>query len=125
MLAGWLRKLEPLGHGNPEPLFLARNARLIKAPRIMKARHLALELAQDSISSPNANSNGLPVSATPQSTIRAVGWSLAERAMELHLEQGSHIDVAYRIHENDHPDFGGLEIEMMALRLAELELRAT
>ncbi len=116
VLAGWLKKLEPLGHGNPEPLFLARNARLVKAPRIMKARHLALELAQDAISSPHTNSNGLPVSAAPQSSIRAVGWNLAESSMELHLEQGSHIDVAYRIRENDHPDFGGLEIEMMGLK---------
>ena len=119
VLAGWLKKLEPLGHGNPEPLFLARNARLVKAPRIMKARHLALELVQDSISSPNTNSNGLPASAAPQSSIRAVGWNLAECAMELHLEQGSRIDVAYRIRENDYPDFGGLEIEIMGLRLAE------
>ncbi|MGB0064544.1 MAG: single-stranded-DNA-specific exonuclease RecJ [Terracidiphilus sp.] len=120
VLAGWLKKLEPLGHGNPEPLFLTRNARLVKAPRIMKARHLALELAQDSTSSPSENSNGLPASAAPQSSIRAVGWNLAERALELHLEQGSRIDVAYRIRENDHPDFGGLEIEMMGLRPSEL-----
>ena len=27
VLAGWLRKLEPLGHGNPEPIFIARSAR--------------------------------------------------------------------------------------------------
>ena len=37
--------------------------------------------------------------------------------MELHLEPGSLIDVAYRIRENDHPDFGGLEIEIMGMKL--------
>jgi len=120
VLAGWLRKLEPLGHGNPEPLFLARNARLLKAPRIMKARHLALELVQDSAPSPaplpNDSFASLPTSALPTSSIRAVGWNLAERAMELRLEPGSRIDLAYRIRENDHPDFGGLEIEIMGMR---------
>jgi single-stranded-DNA-specific exonuclease len=123
VLAGWLRKLEPLGHGNPEPLFLARNARLLKAPRIMKARHLALELTQDSAPSPapssNASSASLPVSAMPTSSIRAVGWNLAERAMELRIELGSRIDLAYRIRENDHPDFGGLEVEILGMRPAE------
>jgi len=131
VLAGWLKKLEPLGHGNPEPLFLARNARLVAAPRIMKARHLALELAQDSSAPPAAPSNdssaSLPValpagpsgSPAPISSIRAVGWNLAERAMELRLEPGSRIDLAYRIRENDHPDFGGLEIEILGLQPAE------
>src|SRR5215472_4026123 len=46
VLAGWLRKLEPLGHGNPEPIFVARNVR-VAAPRVMKDRHIRLELAQD------------------------------------------------------------------------------
>src|SRR5208337_639631 len=124
VLAGWLKKLEPLGHGNPEPLFLARNARLVTAPRIMKARHLALELAQDSAASSAPLSNdssaslpaGPPNSPAPISSIRAVGWNLAERAMELYLEPGSRIDVAYRIRENDHPDFGGLEIEILGMQ---------
>ena len=35
--------------------------------------------------------------------------------MELHLEHGSLIDLAYRIRENDHPDFGGLEIEILGM----------
>ena len=118
VLVGWLRKLEPLGHGNPEPLFLARNARLVAAPRIMKARHLALDLAQDADAAPSESSSALPMSAAPVSSIRAVGWNLAEHAMELRLEQGSRIDIAYRIRENDHPDFGGLEIEIMGLRPA-------
>jgi len=119
VLAGWLRKLEPLGHGNPEPIFLARNARLLTAPRIMKDRHVSLELAQAPGPPANQSTRSLPASAAPIASIRAVGWNLAGRAMELRLEQGSLIDIAYRIRENDHPDFGGLEIEIMGLQLPE------
>jgi single-stranded-DNA-specific exonuclease len=100
VLAGWLRKLEPLGHGNPEPIFVARNARLVSAPRTMKERHLRLELAQED-----------GAAAT-----RAVGWDMAARSAELGLAQGSRVDVAYRIRENLHPDFGGLEIEIAGLQ---------
>lgn len=107
MLAGWLRKLEPLGHGNPEPVFVARNARLASAPRIMKERHLRLELAQDGAASPAASV-----------AMRAVGWDLARRAAELELRQGSRIDLAYKIRENDHPDFGGLEVEIAGMERA-------
>jgi single-stranded-DNA-specific exonuclease len=108
VLAGWLRKLEPLGHGNPEPIFVARNARLLSAPRIMKERHIRLELVQTSEA---------PSSIPPGSScaIRAVGWNLAGRAAELHLSQGSMIDLAYRIRENTHPDFGGLEVEIAGI----------
>jgi single-stranded-DNA-specific exonuclease len=127
VLAGWLRKLEPLGHGNPEPIFIARSARLVTAPRIMKDRHLSLELAQapapaqvaiSSISS-DGPSIHLPSSPAPASSIRAVGWNLAGRAMELRLEQGSLVDIAYRIRENDHPDFGGLEVEILGIKPTE------
>ena len=118
VLAGWLRKLEPFGHGNPEPVFLARGARLLTAPRIMKDRHLSLDLAQDAAS---AHTAALHPSAStqPLSRIRGVGWNLATRAQQLSLGEGDAIDLAYRIRENDHPDFGGLEIEIVSLRRPE------
>ena len=68
--------------------------------------------------SPNSFPTRLPVSAAPIASIRAVGWNLAERAAKLRLAQGSLIDIAYRIRENDHPDFGGLEIEIVGLEIA-------
>jgi len=110
VLAGWLRKLEPFGHGNPEPVFVARGVRLLAAPRLMKERHLRLELAQDS-----SQPRPLPGSS---GALRAIGWNMAARAAELGLAQGSLIDLAYRIRENEHPEYGGLEAEIAGMELA-------
>ncbi len=112
VLAGWLRKLEPLGHGNPEPVFLARNVRLVSAPRPMKERHIRLELAQIRTDQPVAAPTG------QSGTMRAVGWDQAARVAALGLTQGSLIDLAYRIRENDHPQYGGLEVEIAGIEPA-------
>jgi len=106
VLAGWLKKLEPLGHGNPEPIFVARGARLASSPRAMKERHIRLELEQNSL-----GSGGAPM--------RCVGWDWAERCLNLKLTTGCAVDVAYRIRENDHPSYGGIEIELAGIRPAE------
>ena len=110
VLAGWLRKLEPLGHGNPEPIFVARNVRIASQPRIMKERHLRLELVQQS-----TTAEGFPAMS---GVTRAVGWDMASQAQSLGLTQGKSIDVAYHVRENLHPDFGGLEIEIAGLEPA-------
>jgi single-stranded-DNA-specific exonuclease len=47
-----------------------------------------------------------------------VGWDLAARAAALGLVKGSLIDIAYRIRENTHPDFGGLELEIAGIEPA-------
>ena len=112
VLAGWLTKLEPLGHGNPEPIFVARRVRLLAAPRLMKAIHISLELARTSIAE-------TPMRAGTSGAIRAVGWRMAGRAAELGLREGSLIDLAYRIRENDHAQYGGLEVEIAGMQLAE------
>ena len=118
VLAGWLRRLEPLGHGNSEPVFLARRVRLLARPRVMKERHIRLELVQTLAQTPAISAvtdQSVPSSCA---AIRAVGWSLAARASELALNQGSLIDIAYRIRENDHPEFGGLEVEIAGIELS-------
>jgi single-stranded-DNA-specific exonuclease len=110
VLVGWLRKLEPFGHGNPEPVFVARRVRLLSPPRVMKERHLRLELAQDSVQPrPRPGASG---------AVRAIGWDQAARAAALSLTQGSLIDLAYRIRENQHPEYGGLEAEIAGIELA-------
>jgi single-stranded-DNA-specific exonuclease len=110
VLAGWLRKLEPFGHGNAAPVFVARGARLLTSPRIMKERHIRLELAQES-------AQPLPLAG---SGMRAVGWNMAARVAALGLTQGSRIDLAYRIRENDHPEYGGLEVEIAGMEPAAM-----
>jgi single-stranded-DNA-specific exonuclease len=73
----------------------------------MKERHLRLELAQNS-------DPAIPSSAS----IRAIGWDQAVRAATLGLTQGSLIDIAYRIRENDHPEYGGIEVEIAGIEPA-------
>ena len=113
VLAGWLHKLEPLGHGNPEPLFVARRARLTSAPRVMKERHIRLELAQEP--APAGAGVSEPILPGSSSTIRGVGWDQAARVAALGLTRGSLVDIAYRIRENTHPTYGGLEVEIAGI----------
>jgi single-stranded-DNA-specific exonuclease len=111
VLGGWLRKLEPYGHGNPEPVFLARAMQLTAPVRLMKEKHIRLELR----STVQAGSTSSVIGSAP---IRAVGWNMAHLAHELDLEQESVIDIAYRIRENDHPQYGGLQIEIAGMKLS-------
>lgn len=97
-----LRQLEPFGMCNPEPIFIARNIRLAAPPKIMKERHARLTLAQG----PNGKN------------MAALGWNWAERVAALELEQGSKIHIAYRLRQNENPNFSGLELEIAGLERA-------
>ena len=91
-----LGRLVPFGMGNPEPVFVARAARILTEPRIVKEKHLKLKLAR--------GANG---SAAMARGIDAMGWRMAERLQSQPLAFGDSLDVAYKIERNTHPDFGG------------------
>ena len=98
-LLSWLRRLEPMGMGNPEPVFLSQNARVASAPRYMKEKHVRLQLAQG----PRGG------------TLPALGWHWAERVQEMQLTEGSLVHLAYKLRENEHPEFGGMELEIAGI----------
>jgi len=98
----WLTKFEPLGLGNPTPVFIARGVRVAAPLRRMKEKHLKLRLQQGSAS------------------YDCLAWNWAERADALGLAEGSMVDIAYKLRENTHPDFGGgLELELCDLVMQE------
>jgi single-stranded-DNA-specific exonuclease len=56
---------------------------------------------------------------TAAAAFSALGWRLADRLAGCELRAGSMLDVAYRLRENPHPEFGGLELEIVDIRPAE------
>jgi single-stranded-DNA-specific exonuclease len=101
VLAAWLAKFEPLGMGNPTPVFVARGVRVAGPLRKMKEKHLKLRLQQGA------------------ARYDCLAWNWAERAEAMGLAEGSVIDIAYKLRENTHPEYGGLELELADLRMAE------
>ncbi|MGC2552847.1 MAG: single-stranded-DNA-specific exonuclease RecJ, partial [Candidatus Sulfotelmatobacter sp.] len=104
-----LSLLEPYGTGNHEPAFVARNVRLVAPPKILKDKHVKLKMKS------NGNSGSTGPSGEPR-TMRAVfdalGWNMAERLQQTPLLAGDAIDIAFTIGQNDHPEFGGLELTL-------------
>jgi len=98
-----LRLLEPYGQANREPLFLARNLTIAEDPRTLKERHLKLKLR---------SASGVHTACLCWS--RAVQWP--ERLAELDIKTGSQIDAVFKVRENKHPDFGGIEMELCDMR---------
>ncbi len=98
-------RLGPFGMGNREPLFLSRRLRVATAIKVVKERHLRLSVEDPS-------NPGRPWSG--MAWTRRVNW--AECAASWALTPGSLVDLAFRLNKNSHPDFGGWELEIIALR---------
>ena len=75
-------------------------------PRILKEKHIKLRVNQKR---PDAKASY---------NYEAVGWRMAQRAQAEALQPGDHLDVAYKIGMNVHPEYGGLELTLEDFRKA-------
>ena len=102
-LLRWIDRCAPFGMGAPEPVLLVRNLKLSAAPRIIKEKHVCLPLGKTAA--------GKPLSAMGWSRTGRASW--AERIAGMALEAGTAIDIVGRLRENTHPQFGGIELELV------------
>ena len=98
-----LEKLAPFGLGNPDPVFVTRGARLVTPPRILADRHLRLSFEDHEGA---ARFSGVAWG-------RRTSW--AEQSRQQSWAPGDGFDLAYHLRRNWHPDFGGWELEIIAL----------
>ncbi len=101
-----LEQLGPFGQGNEEPLLMTSGVRLATAPRSVKERHLRLAVEDPA---DGARFGGMAWSRRTDwaAMARSEGWA-----------QGDLLDLAFRLRRNWHPDFGGWELEVVAIRSA-------
>ncbi len=137
-----LTLLEPFGMDNPEPVFTARGVRLKAPPQAVKDKHVRLRVTPAVIAAaqtatgeactprchPDAAAIPKRVQNEPRPanwrshvTFKAMGWGLKETCEQLHLLEGDHLDIAYTLGMNDHPDFGGLELTVRDLVRADMD----
>ena len=102
----WLTRCGPFGIGNREPVWMTRRLALTAPVRFIKEKHICLELQGDG--------DELRFSALGWS--REVDWP--SRCADLDLQKGSSIDIVYRLRSKANPQFPGLELELIDLRLS-------
>jgi single-stranded-DNA-specific exonuclease len=101
----WLERCGPFGVGNREPVLMTRGAELAAGVRIIKERHVCLDVTDG------------------EARFSALGWSRggtewSSQCREMGLAAGSRVDLAYRLKTKTNPNYPGLELELVDLRPA-------
>lgn len=87
--------LRPFGNGNPQPVFMSRNVRVLSEPRVLKEKHLKFRLAQNGAERDALYFNGAEVD------LPRPPW-----------------DIAYTIDRNEYRGQTSLTIAIQAVRKA-------
>ena len=98
-----LQELEPFGAGNPVPVFVTRNAKLIQPVRTLKEKHAKLRV----VSCEDATNGRF------QRAREVLGWRMAERVAQETLVAGDRLDLAFTLDYNQHPEFGGVQLNLL------------
>ncbi len=98
-----LQKLEPFGSSNPVPVFVVRNSRLVQPPRTLKEKHIKLRVVPGE---DVANKRF-------QRAHEVLGWRMAGRVAQQPLLVGDSLDMAFSLDYNTHPDFGGVQLNLL------------
>ena len=98
----WLERCGPFGMGNREPVFVSRRVRLGADVRVIKDRHVCLELLGE------------------KTRFSALGWSRTSTdwpalCRQFELRAGSVVDVAYRVRARNDAWHKGIELELLDL----------
>ncbi|HVH85545.1 MAG TPA: single-stranded-DNA-specific exonuclease RecJ [Terriglobales bacterium] len=96
-----VQRMEPFGVGNREPIFIARQLRVLLPPKSIKEKHVKLRLEQ---------TNGRAM------RFDAMAWRMAERISAEGILAHTIIDLAFTLDENTHPEFGGIELRACDFR---------
>jgi single-stranded-DNA-specific exonuclease len=129
-----LEFLQPHGVGNHEPVFVARNVRVTAPPRIVKDKHVKLKvtcgndnrksvLTPPSHAEPTAIPREQPENWESRTekwrksiTYEALGWHMAEAVQQAQLLPGDALEIAFSLDQNEHAEFGGLELSLRDFR---------
>jgi single-stranded-DNA-specific exonuclease len=99
-----LAQMGPFGMGNADPVFVSRKVRLDRALKVVKERHLRVSVED--------GDDGVRFGGMAWS--RRTDWAALAEAEG--WAQNDPMDVAYRMRQNLHPDFGGWELEILCIR---------
>lgn len=96
-----VQRMEPFGVGNREPMFVARQLRVLLPPKVLKEKHAKIRVGQ---------TNGKAL------RFDAMAWRMAERIAEEGVLANDCVDLAFTLDENTHPEFGGIELRICDFR---------
>jgi len=96
-----LRALEPFGAGNPRPVFLTRNFRVLSEPQIIKEQHLKLRVA-----------------GVDNRPLEAIWWRGMEE-VDHPPQVNEHLDLAYEFEANRWQGDIRLQLNVKDMRVAQ------
>ena len=89
--------MEPIGAGNPSPVFHTGPVERARGPQVMKSKHLSMTVRQQG------------------RILRAVAWRMAERA-EFVTQHRHELDLAYHLTENHYRGEHTVELSIADMR---------